>query len=81
VLGVNRAYWREARLSFIAIATMTAFDSAASGCDLTESHPLRMSLTGLRIAKPVLAEHRPAGTTKQNFSPGRPARENGLLTL
>ncbi|HYL95319.1 MAG TPA: ABC transporter permease, partial [Terriglobales bacterium] len=43
MLGANYAFWREARLPFTAITSMTAFDSAASGCDLTESHPLRVN--------------------------------------
>ena len=43
MLGANYAYWREARLPFTAITSMTAFDSATSGCDLTESQPLRMN--------------------------------------
>ncbi|HEV2118295.1 MAG TPA: ABC transporter permease [Terriglobales bacterium] len=43
MLGANYAYWREARLPFSAITSMTAFDSAASTCDLTEIHPLRMN--------------------------------------
>jgi putative ABC transport system permease protein len=47
MLGANYAYWREARLPFTAITSMAAFDSAASGCDLTESHPLRMNCLGV----------------------------------
>ncbi|HKW25173.1 MAG TPA: ABC transporter permease [Terriglobales bacterium] len=47
MLGANYAYWREARLPFTAITSMTAFDTATSGCDLTESHPLRMSCPGV----------------------------------
>ncbi|HKW68621.1 MAG TPA: ABC transporter permease [Terriglobales bacterium] len=43
MLGANYANWREARLPFTAITSMAAFDSAASGCDLTESHPLRVN--------------------------------------
>jgi len=43
MLGANYAYWREAKLPFTAITSMTAFDSATASCDLTESHPLRMS--------------------------------------
>jgi len=43
MLGANYAYWRESRLPFTDITSMTAFDSAASGCDLTESQPLRMN--------------------------------------
>ncbi len=47
MLGANYANWREARLPFTAITSMTAFDSATSGCDLTESHPMRMNCLGV----------------------------------
>jgi predicted permease len=43
MLGANYAYWREARLPFTAVTSMAAFDAATSGCDLTESQPLRMN--------------------------------------
>lgn len=43
MLGGNYAYWREARLPFQAITSMTVFGSASATCDLTERHPLRMS--------------------------------------
>lgn len=43
MLGANYAYWREAKLPFTAITSMTAFDSATASCDLTESRPLRMN--------------------------------------
>jgi predicted permease len=43
MLGANYAYWRQAKLPFESITSMTAFDSAMSSCDLTESHPLRLS--------------------------------------
>lgn len=43
MLGGNYAYWREAKLPFQSITSVTAFDSAAPTCDLTERHPLRMN--------------------------------------
>jgi len=67
MLGANYAYWREAKLPFTAITSMTAFDPAASSCDLTESHPLRMSC--LQVESnflPVLGLRPLAG---RNFTP------------
>ena len=43
MLGANYAYWREAKLPFQALTSLTPLDSATTSCDLTEVHPRRMS--------------------------------------
>ncbi len=43
MLGTDYANWREARLPFSAITSLTASVSAEATCDLTEAHPLRMN--------------------------------------
>ncbi|HSB74636.1 MAG TPA: ABC transporter permease, partial [Terriglobales bacterium] len=43
MLGTNYAYWREDKLPFASITSMTAFNSAMASCDLTETHPLRLN--------------------------------------
>ncbi|HEU5337112.1 MAG TPA: ABC transporter permease [Terriglobales bacterium] len=43
MLGGNYAYWREAKLPFQSITSVTASTSVMTTCDLTESHPRRMN--------------------------------------
>jgi predicted permease len=67
MLGANYAFWREARLPFQSITSLTAFTSAMAACDLTEPHPLRMSC--LQVESNFLSTLGVRPVAGQDFTP------------